>query len=160
MWITRKGYTCLLQEFTELKETLKSKLKELGDQAERDSDLPENPIWKQLQVEIRFNIPRKIAEIQKSISEAQIIEDMLLPILNNDDKAHIGSKVRIKFSNDDKEYEFIIVGPYDLKVFEKAISYLSPLGRAILNTEEGEEKAFMAPSGERIFAVLSIQKGL
>lgn len=160
MWITRKGYTCLLQEFTELKETLRNKLKELGDQAERDSDLPENPIWKQLQVEIRFNIPRKIAEIQKLISEAQIIEDMLGDILYDISKVHIGSKVRIKFNDDDKEHEFIIVGPYDLKIINNSISYFSPLGRAMLNTEEGEEKVFTAPSGERIFTILSIQKGL
>ena len=160
MWITRKGYMALLQEFIDVKETIKEKLKELGDQAERDSDLPENPIWKQLQVEIRVNLPRKMADIQKLISDAQIIEDMLLPLLKNDGKAHIGSRVRIKFNNEDKEYEFVIVGPYDLKVIENSISYLSPLGRAILNAEEREEKTFVAPSGERIFTIISIQKGL
>lgn len=132
----------------------------MGDQAERDSDLPENPIWKQLQVEIRFNLPRKMEDIQKLINDAQIIEDMLLPLLKDDGKAHIGSRVKLKFNDDDKEYEFIIVGPCDLKVIKNAISYLSPLGRAILNTEEGEEKIFMAPSGERIFTLLSVQKGL
>lgn len=160
MWITKKGYEALLQEFIDVKETIKEKLKELGDQAERDSDLPENPIWKQLQVEIRFNLPRKMEDIQKLISDAQIIEDMLLPLLKNDGKAHIGSRVKLKFNDDDKEYEFVIVGPYDLKVVKNSISYLSPLGRAILNTEEGEEKIFTAPSGERVFTLLSIQKGL
>lgn len=160
MWITRKGYESLLQGAAEIKETIKNKLKELGDQAERDSDLPENPIWKQLQVEVKFNLPRKMEEIQKLISEAQIIEDMLIPMLNNDNKAHIGSKVKIKFNNEDKEYEFIIVGSYDLKVVKNGISYLSPLGKAILNTEEREEKSFISPGGERTFIVLSIQKGL
>lgn len=56
MWITKAGYRNLLNKSDELEIRRKNLLKELGDQADRDSDLPENPIWKQLQVELRFNL--------------------------------------------------------------------------------------------------------
>lgn len=158
MWITKLGYRNLLTKLDALEEKRKKMLKELGDQANRDSDLPENPIWKQLQVELRFNLPKEKADLQKTISQAQIIEDILKSQLDNQNKVHLGSKVKIELNGEEKT--FILVGPYDTDVIKNGISYTSPLGTTLLGAEVGEEKKFMAPKGESIILIISIEKGL
>lgn len=158
MWITKAGYRNLLNKSDELEIRRKNLLKELGDQADRDSDLPENPIWKQLQVELRFNLPKAKSDLQKIISEAQIIEDILKSQLDNQSKVRLGSKVKIKL--DDKEKIFVLVGPYDTNTIQNGISYISPLGKTLLGAEAGEEKEFIAPKGKSIVSIVSIERGL
>ena len=157
MWITKKGYNTLLQKRVLLDGKRKELLAQLGEEAEKDFDLPENAVWKQLQVELRFNLPYQMAELQKLISESQIIEDVSYK-LNGDKKVCLGSKARIKL--DDKERIVVLVGPYDLNVIENGVSYLSPLGKAMLGAENGEEITFETPKGERQITILSVEREL
>ncbi len=158
MWTTKKGYDGLLKKLKDLESKKREAFKELGNQAERDSDLPENPIWKQLQVELKIDFPKQISELQKIISQCRIIEDELKDQLNNQDKVRIGSKVKIILDGEEKNV--VLVGPYDIDVIPDSVSYLSPLGKTILGSVEGEEKTFMAPKGKRAVTILSIEKGL
>lgn len=163
MWITRKGYEVLLQKLAALEKKRKKMLTELGEQAERDSDLPENPIWKQLQVELRFNLPKEMSDLQKIISESRIIEDELHSQLDDQNEIHLGSEVKIRINdnnNDNKEKVVVLIGPYDIGVVSNGVSYLSPLGKALLGAKKGEERTFTAPKGERKVMTLSIKKGL
>ena len=158
MWITRRGYENLLKKIDDLEKKKREMLKELGNQADRDSDLPENPIWKQLQVELRFNIPKQISDLQKIITSARIIEDELKSQLDKNDIVHLGSKIKIKINKEERI--FILVGPYDIDIIKGGISYLSPLGKALLGAEKNEEKTFITPSGEKKIVIISIEKGL
>jgi transcription elongation factor GreA len=156
MWITQKGYEVLLKKLDNLNKKKKNLLAQLGEQAERDSDLPENPIWKQMQVELRFNLPKQIAELQKVAFESQIIEGSRSQ-LKKQPGITLGTKATIKIDEEEKQV-IVVVGPYDIDVIENGISYLSPLGKALLGMEEGEEKIFVAPRGNRQIKVLSITK--
>jgi len=160
MWITKRGCAYLEKKIKNLETQLRTNLKKLGEQAEQDFDLPENPIWKQLQVEIGYNLPKQISELKEAISQAQIIEDELSSQLDNNSKVQLGSKVRIRFEDEDYDRIFILVGPFDTDVIANSISYLSPLGRVLLGSEINDEKCFIAPKGKRSFVVLSIEKGL
>lgn len=160
MWMTRKGYEFLLDKIEKLELDLKSKLKELGKEAEQDFDLPENPTWKQLQVEIGHNIPRRISELKETLSRAQIIKHELQDELGDNKKVRLGSKIKIQFEDEENERIFILVGPFDTDVIESGVSYLSPLGEALLGAELDEEIFFKAPRGKRSFTVLGIEKGL
>lgn len=157
MWITRRGYETLFKKMALLEKKRKEFLKQLGEEASKDFDLPENAFWKQLQVELKINLPRQMAELQKVISESKIIEEVT-HLFSEEKKACLGSRVKIRL--DKEERTVVIVGPHDLDVVENGVSYLSPLGKAILRAEEGEERTFKTPLGEREITVLSIEKGI
>lgn len=158
MWVTKKGYEALHNKLADLKEEVRKKLKELGQQAAMEPDLPENPIWKQLNVELRFNLPKRIADLQKIIAEAHIIEDALKSKTHNQNVVYLGARVKVKIDNEERI--FILVGPYDIEVISNSVSYLSPLGKTLLGAEIYEEKTFIAPKGERTIKILSIEKGI
>jgi transcription elongation factor GreA len=158
--MTRKGYDFLLDKIEKLEMELKSKLKALGKEAEQDFDLPENPTWKQLQVEIGYNLPQKISELKDILSQAQIIEYELQEQLGDNETVRLGSRARIQFEDEDDDKVFVLVGPFDTDVVENGVSYLSPLGSALLGARLDEERFFNAPKGKRLFVVLDIEKGL
>ena len=160
MWMTKKGYGFLLDKIEKLELELRLKLKELGKEAEQDFDLPENPTWKRLQVEIGHNLPRKISELKNILSQAQIIEHELQEQIGDNEMVRLGSGIRIQFEDEDDDRVFVLVGPFDTDVVENGVSYSSPLGGALLGARIGEERFFNAPKGKRSFVVLNIEREL
>lgn len=58
----------------------------------------------------------------------------------------IGSKIKVKLNGEIKELE--IVGSADVNVFNGKISYLSPIGEALLGRKVGEVFKIKLPSGK------------
>lgn len=157
VWLTRAGYGRLEQRSVELTRRREELLAELGEQAARDPDLPENPIWKQLQVEFRFTLPKQIAQARGDLESAEVIEDSA-DYAKPHDEVRLGSRVEIVMDGEVESY--LVVGPHDVGIFEDAVSYLSPLGQALLGVKVGERRSFSAPTGKKEFLVQLIEKGL
>lgn len=154
MWITKKGKAALAERIVKMEGELREKLFELGEQAKRDPDLPENPIWKQLQIEVSVNLPKKIGEAKKILLESMIIEDFLNIFPGRNEKVNLGARVIVKYE-DGTIKTFVMVGPYDTEIVINGLSYLSPLGKSIMRAEVGEEKVFFAPNGEKRITIIS-----
>ena len=68
----------------------------------------------------------------------------------------IGSKVKISLNGKIKELE--IVGSADVDVKNGKVSYLSPIGEAVLGRQVGEQFEFALPDGKRVSGqILSLQ---
>lgn len=68
-----------------------------------------------------------------------------------------GSEVEVQDLETRETYRFRIVSPFDTKVGGEDISYLSPMGKALLLKKAGDEITVEAPAGVFRYKILSIR---
>jgi transcription elongation factor GreA len=69
-------------------------------------------------------------------------------------KAGFGSRVTIR--ENDQEFEYQLVMPEDADAEKGFISTSSPIGRELLNKEEGDSVTVSTPNGTRKFEILKL----
>ena len=65
------------------------------------------------------------------------------------------NEIQKKLSIEVKKFQ--IVGPDESDVAQGKISYLSPIGRAMMNKKIDDDFEFQAPGGKRYYCILSIK---
>jgi transcription elongation factor GreA len=65
------------------------------------------------------------------------------------------SKVTVKW--DSLQATFTIVKPEEINLAEKKISFVSPLGKSLLNKKEKEEIEVLVPSGKIKYQIVNIE---
>ncbi|GGD97962.1 GreA/GreB family elongation factor [Paenibacillus nasutitermitis] len=60
----------------------------------------------------------------------------------------IGSRVKLRYLDDDYEESYTIVFPQQTDAGQNRISFLSPIGMQLLMTKKGETYGLIVPSGE------------
>jgi transcription elongation factor GreA len=68
-----------------------------------------------------------------------------------------GSEVVVEDADDGKRTTYEIVFPEEVDAAQGRISLSSPLGRALLNKEEGDEVEVMTPQGRRSYQILVLK---
>ena len=66
------------------------------------------------------------------------------------------SRVRVENIDTDEERTYLIVGPDEGDPAEGRISYLSPLGRALMGKREGEYAEFRTSTGPKSYEIMEI----
>ena len=99
-------------------------------------------------------IESRIAEIEQTLAHAQVIDDDDI----STEKVGIGTTVKILDVEMDEEMEFKMVGTKEADIDSGKMSDESPIGRAIMNREVGEEVTVETPSGEVKMKILEIRK--
>jgi transcription elongation factor GreA len=74
----------------------------------------------------------------------------------NDRRDMIGLGSRVKVHDVDGETEFSVVEPGEADAAEQRVSAESPLGRALLGRQAGDEVRFRAPAGVLAVTVLEV----
>lgn len=121
--------------FEELKKKTEDLIKERPvavldlKKAREMGDLSENGYYKAAKFKL-IDIDRAIRKNNYLIKHANVIT----PVKN--DKVGIGSKITVETEGKEKKYE--IVGKYEANPSESKISYLSPVGKALLGKKAGE----------------------
>jgi len=93
----------------------------------------------------------QIAMLTKRVAEISMMNLDRIPY----DRAGFGSTVHLLAeSGDTIVYRLVI--PEDADVEKGTISISSPIGRAILNKQEGDEVKVMAPNGVRRFELIKV----
>lgn len=97
-------------------------------------------------------LERYIAKINNLIKNTKISEtEQGFPFVT------IGSKVKIKDLDSGEAEELRLVNPFQVTVDDNAISYLSPVGRALLLKKVGDVVEVTAPGGEFRYQVEAIE---
>ena len=65
-------------------------------------------------------------------------------------------KLLFEYVDTDKENSYQIVGDYEADINENKISLSSPLAKALIGKEVGDEVEYMAPGGKKTFEVLEV----
>ncbi len=142
------------EKLTEQLRTLKAERPLVVDaieEARAHGDLSENAEYHAAK-ERQGQIEASIADLEDKLSRAQIID----PITLSGDKIIFGATVTL-LDEDDNPVKYQIVGQAEADAKAGMISYNSPLGRALIGRQVGEEVEVTVPSGDKFYLVEKIE---
>lgn len=148
--ITRTGYNKLTEELTRLKKKEMPEVVEAIGIAREFGDISENAEY-HASKERQGMIMAKIADLETKLGQAQVID-----CAETTEKVVFGCQVTVCDLDTDEEYTYRIVGPWESDADNKDISYTSPIGKALLGAQEGDEIKVKTPRGTRELEVVSI----
>lgn len=146
--MTLIGKKILDKELEHLIKVEREEIKMAIAEAREHGDLKENAEYHSAK-EKQGHIEGRIAELQGKIGAAKVIDVSNL----EGDKVVFGATVTLY--NDEKEESrtIQIVGEDEAPLDNSKISYNSPLGKALIGKEEGDEIVVKAPKGDVIYTI-------
>ena len=145
-----EGYEKLTADLQVLRQE-RPKIVDAIEEARAHGDLSENAEYHAAK-ERQGQVEAQIAEIEDRVSRAQIID----PASLSGDKVVFGATVTVLDDNEKKQ-RYQIVGMTEADARQGRISYDSPLGRALIGKQVGEEVEVTVPSGDRFYQVKKIE---
>jgi transcription elongation factor GreA len=145
-----EGYEKLTANLQALRQE-RPKIVDAIEEARAHGDLSENAEYHAAK-ERQGQVEAQIAEIEDRVSRAQIID----PASLSGDRVVFGATVTVLDDNDKKQ-RYQIVGMTEADARQGRISYDSPLGRALIGRQVGEEVEVTVPSGDRCYQVKKIE---
>lgn len=112
-------------------------------------DLRENAEYAAAKERQRF-VESRISMLRTRVSELQLLNMDKIPT----DRAGFGSKLTVMESGKERQFELCM--PEDADPDKGMISVASPIGRAFVGKEEGDEVIVTTPSGKREFEILKL----
>jgi transcription elongation factor GreA len=137
-------------ELQALERELKMELPKEIKRARELGDLRENAEYQAAKERQRL-VEARIGMLQKRISEISMMNLERIP----HGKVGFGSTVHLRDS-DGQPVTYQLVMPEDADAAKGWISTASPIGRALLNKEEGDEVKVVTPSGSRTFEITKL----
>ena len=137
-------------EIQQLEKELKTELPQEIRRARELGDLRENAEYQAAKERQRL-VESRISLLKKRVSEIALMNLDKLPR----DKVGFGSTVHLKDPNGQVTI-YQLVMPEDADVEQGLISTASPIGRALINKEEGDEVNVSAPNGSKRFEVVKL----
>ena len=145
-----EGYEKLTADLQVLRQE-RPKIVDQIEEARSHGDLAENAEYHAAK-ERQGQVEAQIAEIEDRVTRAQIID----PASLSGDRIVFGATVTV-LDEDDKKQRYQIVGQTEADARQGRISYDSPLGRALIGKQVGEEVEVTVPSGDRFYQVKKIE---
>src|SRR3954466_7192140 len=146
-----EGFRKLTDDLRRLKVEERPAIVEAIEEARAHGDLSENAEYHAAK-ERQGQVEATIADLEDRISRAMVID----PTTLSGDKVVFGATVQLVDENDNK-IKYQIVGETEADAKAGRISYASPLGRALIGRQVGEEVEFSAPSGDKYYEIKKIQ---
>jgi transcription elongation factor GreA len=145
-----EGYRQLEDELKRLKAE-RPEIVDAIEEARAHGDLSENAEYHAAK-ERQGQIEASIADIEDRLSRALVID----PTTLSGDKVVFGATVNL-VDQDDKKVRYQLVGQTEADAKVGRISYNSPLGRALIGRQVGEEVEVTTPSGDRYYEIEAIE---
>ena len=143
--LTQEGVDNLKTELAYLKDVKREENLEALKEARAQGDLSENADYDAARNE-QARIEARIAEIENIIKNVKIIK------ANQEDIVNIGKTVNVRFIESGDIKEFYLVGSIEADPRARKISIESPIGKAMLNHQEGDLVEVKTETG-RIFQI-------
>ena len=136
------------EEIQQLDRELKTELPKEIKRARELGDLSENAEYQAAKERQRL-VQARLGMLRKRVGEISLMNLDRIP----HGKVGFGSTVHLRDSNTGQPVVYQLVMPEDADAERGWISTASPIGRALLNKEEGDEVQVAAPNGTRAFEV-------
>lgn len=151
--MTKEGADALTEELKKLKSEERPKIATEIAEAREHGDLKENAEYHAAR-EQQGLIEARIKQIESILSHVQVID---VTKLTTSGKVVFGATVTVLNIDSDEEVTYKIVGNEEADLKHNKISVNSPIARALIGKEEGEEVVVEAPSGNIDYEILAIQ---
>jgi transcription elongation factor GreA len=138
-------------ELMVLEKELKTELPREIKRARELGDLRENAEYHAAKERQRL-VESRISLLKKRVSDIHLMNIDKIPR----DKVGFGSTVHLKDGTTAAVTVYQLVMPEDADVEHGLISTASPIGRALLNKEEGDEVTVTTPNGSRRFELVKL----
>jgi len=149
--ISVEGYRQLEKELERLKQE-RPAIIEAIKAAREEGDLSENAGYDAAR-ERQGMLEAKIAYLESRMAQLQVIDINLM----NGDKALFGATVELEDLDTGATKIYTLLGPDEADYANGSISIQSPVGRALLSKEVGDEITVEAPRGRISYALVSVR---
>lgn len=151
--MTVAGAEKLKQELQQLKTVDRPRIIAAIAEARAHGDLSENAEYHAAREQQSFAEGR-IQEIEGKLSSAQVIDPTKV---NAEGRIVFGATIDLMDENNNREVTYQIVGDDEADIEDGKISISSPIARALISKEEGEEVDVQVPDGVHRYEVLGIR---
>ena len=152
--LTAEGLKNYENELDELKNVKRKEVSEKIKVALSFGDLSENSEYDEAKTE-QGKLYSRIAELKSLIENAEIVEKVDTGMRKG--AVTLGSRVKVRDTEDGYEEEYIIVGSQEANPMEGKVSDDSPFGHGLYGHVAGEKITVDAPAGELHFEILSVE---
>jgi len=149
--MTPEGHAKLREELRFLRDVERPKISRDIGVAREHGDLSENAEYHAAK-ERQGMVEARIKELEDKLSRAEVIDPSKL----SGSRVAFGATVTVLETDTDKEHQYQIVGPDESDASKGRISITSPLARALLGKEAGDEVKVRTPGGERMVEIVEV----
>ncbi len=149
--MTALGKKMMESELDQLIKVDRENVKEAIAEARALGDLKENAEYSAAK-EKQSHVEGRIQELQSKLSRARVVQTNGM----QGTKIVFGATVRITDANG-KDITYQIVGEDEAMTDASKISYSSPLGKALIGRESGDEVVVKAPKGDVTYEVQAVE---
>jgi transcription elongation factor GreA len=150
-FLTAEKFEELKKELDHLKTVRRKEVAESLEYARSLGDLSENAEYQEAR-DMQAAIEERIGYLEKTIKEAKIVAHE-----KKGGVIGLGSVVTIQKEKEKEERVYTIVGSDEANIHEKRLSYLSPLGEALMGKSKGDDFTFETPAGKQKYKVLKVE---
>ncbi len=149
--MTAAGFAALQKEIKHLKSVERPRIADAIAEARAHGDLSENAEYHAAKEQQSHNEGR-LREIEDLLRRAEIID---VSALSGDD-IKFGATVTLRDMEGGDKVVYRIVGECEADVKAGRLSITSPLARALIGKEEGDDCSCLTPSGKREYEILKV----
>lgn len=151
--LTARGAAKLREELKHLKSVERPRIIQAIAEAREHGDLKENAEYHAAKEQQSFAEGR-IKEIEAKLSNAQIID---VTTLKPTGKVVFGATVELMDLATDDEITYQIVGDDEADIKSGLVSVSSPIARALIGKNEGDEVTVVAPAGDKLYEIVEVR---
>jgi transcription elongation factor GreA len=149
--ITPEGAAKLREELNQLRSVERPRVIQMIATAREHGDLKENAEYHAARDKQSF-IEGRVKDIENKLARAEIIDPSKLA----GDRVAFGAYVKMQNAETEEESRYRILGADEADLAQGTISVTSPLARALLGKEVGDEVKVRMPGGERTYEILEV----
>ncbi len=150
-YMTPNGFAALQAELNHLYREERPKVVEIVSWAAGNGDRSENGDYLYGKKRLR-EIDRRVRYLSKRLESAEVVDPKKQQGLK---KVFFGATV-VYAREDGTEHTVTLVGPDEADVAQKKISWLSPVARALLKAEAGDEVTAKTAGGTETLEIISV----
>lgn len=150
-YLTKEKFEELKKELEHLKTVRRKEVAESLEYARSLGDLSENAEYQEAR-DMQAAIEERIAHLEQVIKEAKIVSTK-----KNDDVVGMGTEVCLQKAGDKASVCYTLVGSEEANIHEHKLSYLSPLGEAVMGKSKGDTIEFDTPAGKQKYKLLKFK---
>jgi transcription elongation factor GreB len=150
-YITPEGFRKLQEEFAHLWKVERPRVTHEVSEAAALGDRSENAEYIYGKKRLR-EIDRRLRFLSKRLDELTVVHASP----DQEGRVYFGARVTLEDESGDLA-EYHLVGPDEFDVAAGRISIASPMGRALMGREEGDEFVLIRPKGPATYTVVAIR---
>ena len=147
--MTPAGHAALKAELKHIKEIVRHQIVRDIEEARAHGDISENSEFEDAKHRQALNEGR-IRDVEAKLSASEVIDVSRIPA---SDRVIFGTTVDLIDLSSDEEVTYRIVGTDEADVKRGTVSVTSPIGRALVGREVGDEVTVQAPGGARKYVI-------